>query len=221
MVFSAQNSDDGTVIATLAAALRRDISFGALRPDQRLKIDELRSRYGGSNHSMRETLRLLSAEGLVEVIAQRGFRVTSATEGDRIDIIFVRKAIDMAAVRRAIKYGDITWEGRVVGAHHQLRRAEDAVASTLDDLIALEWDDAYRNFFVTIMEACLSPRLLEMHIKYFDQSRRFRLASLREGNLDFAVRAERHKALVDAILARDADRAETLVAEEIEAELQN
>ena len=60
------------VIAVLAAALRRDISFGTLLPDQKLKIQTLRTRYGGSNHSMSETLRLLTAEGLVEATSQRG-----------------------------------------------------------------------------------------------------------------------------------------------------
>jgi len=64
-----EKSNDGTVVAMLASALRRDISFGTLRPDQKLKIEELRVRYGGSNHSIRETLRLLSAEGLVEATA--------------------------------------------------------------------------------------------------------------------------------------------------------
>ena len=74
----------------LASALRRDIAFGKLLPDQKLKIESLRQSYGGSNHSMRETLRLLSAEGLVESTAQRGFRVTSATEDDLKDIVLVK-----------------------------------------------------------------------------------------------------------------------------------
>lgn len=219
MAFGQNKSEDGTVVAMLASALRRDISFGTLRPDQKLKINELRSRYGGSNHSMRETLRLLSAEGLVEATAQRGFRVTSATEDDLRDIALVRKEIERAAIRRAIAFGDAAWEGRVLGAHHQLRRAEEAVAASPDDLLALEWDEACRTFSAAILDACGSPRLLDMHQTYFDQSRRFRLAQLREGQLDFAARKTRQQALLDAILAKDAGAAEALIAEDIEAEL--
>ncbi len=218
-MFDQKKSEDGTVVAMLASALRRDISFGTLHPDQKLKIEELRGRYGGSGHSMRETLRLLSAEGLVEATAQRGFRVTSATEDDLRDIALIRKEIERAAIRRAITLGDVAWEGRVIGAHHQLRKAEETVASSPDDLVALEWDEACRAFSSAILDACGSPRLMDTHEKYFDQSRRFRLAQLREGQLDFAARKQRHQAMVDAILARDANAAEKLIAEEIETEL--
>ena len=221
MSFIQGRDDDGTVIAMLASALRRDISFGALMPDQKLKIRDLRSRYGGSTHSMRETLRMLTAEGLVEVTAQRGFRVTSATEDDLRDIALVRREIERVAVRLAIEHGDVAWEGRVIGAHHQLCKAEEMVAFTPDDLCALEWDEACRYFATTLLEACGSSRLLDMHAKYFDQSRRFRLAQLREGRLDFADRKRRQQALVDAILARDAATAQDLMTEEIEAELRN
>lgn len=88
MLFGSKQNEDETVVAMLASVLRRDISFGLLKPDEKLKLNALRQRYGGSNHSMRETLRLLSAEGLVAATAQRGFRVTSATEADLQDILF-------------------------------------------------------------------------------------------------------------------------------------
>lgn len=218
-MFGQRHSDDGTVVAMLASALRRDIAFGTLRPDEKLKIESLRSRYGGSNHSMRETLRLLSAEGLVEATAQRGFRVTSATQDDLRDIAFVRKEIEKTAIKRAIELGDTSWEARVLGAHHQLRKAEEAVAASPDDLTALEWDTACCGFVTTILEACASPRLLEIHQKYFDQSRRFRLAQLREGRIDFVQRKQQQRALLDAVLNKDTAAAQALISKDIEAEL--
>ena len=220
MILRRKTEDDGTVVAMLASALRRDISFGTLRPDQKLKIDQLRAQYGGSNHSMRETLRLLRAEGLVEAPAQRGYRVTSATEADRRDIAFVRVALAETALARALAEGDVAWEGRVIAAHHGLRKAEAAVASSPDDLTALEWDEACRAFSTVLIDACDSPRLMDMHNKYFDQSRRFRLAQLREGHLDFAARAARQQGLVDAVLTRDTAAATTLIQQDIRAELE-
>ena len=53
MIFKRASNEDDTVVAMLASALRRDISFGALLPDQKLKIEALRQRYGGANHSKR------------------------------------------------------------------------------------------------------------------------------------------------------------------------
>lgn len=219
MVFGRDAREDETVVAMLASAVRRDISFGALQPNQKLKIEALRRRYGGSNHSMRETLRMLSAEGLVEATAQRGFRVTSATEDDLRDIIMVRAEIEKLALSLAIAHGTVAWEGRVIAAHHALRKAEAAVQATPDDLTALEWDEACRAFSATLIEACGSPRLTDLQRKFFDQSRRFRLALLREGMLDFAAREGRQRALLDAVLDRDEPAAITILEQDIEAEL--
>ncbi|MEM9342053.1 MAG: GntR family transcriptional regulator [Pseudomonadota bacterium] len=217
-MFAIKKSDE-TIVELLASALRRDIAFGALLPDQKLKIEELRKRYGGSNHSMRETLRILSTEGLVEATAQRGFRVTSATEDDLRDILLVRIEIERVALARAIAAGDVTWEGRVIAAHHALRKAEDAVAEAPDDLTALEWDEACRAFSHALIEACDSPRLIDLHGKLFDQSRRFRLAQLRENTLDWKARRVRQQALVEAVLAKDTTEASSLLQEDIQAEL--
>ena len=218
MIFSLKTKDDDTIVEMLASALRRDISFGALMPDQKLKIEALRQRYGGSNHSMRETLRLLSAEGLVEATAQRGFRVTSATEDDLKDINLIRCELEKVALGMAIENGDAAWEGRVIAAHHALQKAETLVASDPDDLNALEWDEACRMFSFALIEACDSPRMIDLHRKYFDQSRRFRLALLREGRLDFAARKNRQKELLDAVLARDTVAAVALLIKDIEAD---
>ncbi len=219
MIFSRKGSDEETIVSMLASAIRRDISFGKLLPDQKLKIEALRQTYGGSNHSMRESLRLLSAEGLVEATAQRGFRVTSATEEDLRDIILVRGEIEKIAVQLAIENGDVAWEGRVIAAHHALQRAEDQVASDPDDFNALQWDEACSDFALALIDACGSPRLIDLQRKFFDQSRRFMLALLREGRLDFDARRKRQKSLLDAVLARDEETASRLIVEDIEAGL--
>ncbi len=219
MVFSSKKPADQTVVELMASTLRRDIAFGALLPDQKLKIDELRRRYGGSSHSMRETLRILSTEGLVEATAQRGFRVTSATASDLRDIQLVRIEIERVALSRSIELGDVAWEGHVIAAHHALRKAEDAVIDAPDDLTALEWDEACRVFAHALIEACDSPRLVDLHQKYFDQSRRFRLAQMREGKLDWIARKARQQALLEAVLNKDTSAANALLQQDIEAEL--
>ncbi len=221
MIFNRGPSEDETIVAMLAAALRRDISFGALMPDQKLKIEALRARYGGSNHSMRETLRLLSAEGLVEATAQRGFRVTSATQEDLRDIILVRSEIEKLGLELALQHGDVQWEGRVMAAHHALRKTEEAVAANPDDLRALEWDEACKTFSEVLIEASGSPRLIGLQAKFFNQSRRFRLALLREGQLDFDRRKTRQAALLQAVLQRDTQTAMATLQDDIEAELQS
>ncbi len=219
MIFGGRNNEDDTVVAVLASAIRRDISFGVLRPDQKMKIEALRQSYGGSNHTMRETLRMLAAEGLVEATSQRGFRVTSATEDDLRDILFMRLETEKLGLKRSLEFGDVNWESMVLAALHALERAEEEVQLNPEDTTALAWDERCREASETLISACGSPRLLDMAQKFFGQSRRFRLALLREGRLDFAARAGRRERLREAILARDEDRAVGLLEEDVRADM--
>ena len=219
MFFDKRKTEDSTVVDMLAAAIRRDISFGALRPDQKLKINALRRCYGGSNHSMRETLRMLTAEGLVEATSQRGFRVTSATEDDLRDILLMRLETEKLGLSRSMDAGDVAWESRVVASLHALTRAETEVQENPDDVTALAWDEACRIATETLISACGSPRLIAMAGKFYSQSRRFRLALLREGQIDFAVRRGRQESLKGAILARDKQAAIRLLEEDIKADI--
>ncbi|WP_428650843.1 GntR family transcriptional regulator [Roseibium sp.] len=219
MIFGGRKEEDETVVAMLASAIRRDISFGVLLPDQKLKIEALRQSYGGSNHSMRETLRVLAAEGLVEATSQRGFRVMSATQADLKDILLMRVETEKLGLSRALQRGDVAWEARVIAALHALRRAEAAVQASPDDVTALEWDEACRAVTEALLSACGSPRLIEVAGKFYNQSRRFRLALLREGRIDFIARAQRQERLQTAILARDESTALELLEDDIRADL--
>jgi DNA-binding GntR family transcriptional regulator len=86
-------------------------------------------------------------------------------------------------------------------------------------MTALQWDEACRAFAYALIEACDSPRLIKLHQKFFDQSRRFRLAQMREGKLNWANRKNRQKALLDAVLERDEGAANVLLKQDIEDEL--
>lgn len=205
-MFGRQSRESETVLSLLAAHIRRDIFFGELPPDSRLKIAQLRTRYGGSAHSLREALMQLSVEGLVEATAQRGFRVASATQEDLEDITRLRIEVECLGLTWAMQNGDIDWEGRVVAARHALSRVEDEVAQAPLE-IALDWEEQNHKFHYTLIEACGSPRLLEIHDRLYNQSRRFRFAALKEGKVDFANSRAAHDAIMKAVFERDTDTA--------------
>ena len=219
LLFGRRKSDDDTVVEMLASAIRRDISFGVLCPDQKLKLADLRQAYGGSNHSMRETLRILSSEGVVEATNQRGFRVTSATEDDLRDILLVRLEVEKLGLKRSLERGDVAWESRVIAVLHGVSRADATVLKNPDDVTALEWDEACRDLIMTLISASGSPRISDMAAQFYGQSRRFRLGLLREGRIDFAARAARRTELQNAIIARDEPRALGVLEDEIGADL--
>ncbi|MGY8902798.1 MAG: FCD domain-containing protein, partial [Flavobacteriales bacterium] len=88
-----------------------------------------------------------------------------------------------------------------------------------DDVTALEWDEACRDLIMTLISASGSPRISDMAAQFYGQSRRFRLALLREGRINFAARAARRTELQNAIIARDEPRALSVLEDEIGADL--
>jgi DNA-binding GntR family transcriptional regulator len=61
--------------------------------------------------------------------------------------------------------------------------------------------------------------LIATQRQLYDQSRRFRLAALREQQINFEWTTEIHKQLVDAIMARDAETALDCLHQDIQGNL--
>ena len=105
--------------------IRDDIVSGALRFGERITMDALASRYGVSHMPVREALRELQGEGLVQIEPNRGARVRSIDSSFVENLFEIRTALEVMMVRRAAARcmaGDIA----------ELQAIED----TLEQLIA-------------------------------------------------------------------------------------
>jgi len=80
--------------AQAASVLREAILSLSLREGERLVERELIDRLGVSRTTVREALRELESEGLVEVIPQRGAVVRTVSPADAADLYGARIAID-------------------------------------------------------------------------------------------------------------------------------
>lgn len=205
-MFGFKQDDAATVVQFIAEQVRRDISFGVLPPDSRLKIEDLRQRYGGSAHSFREALTLLANEGIVEANTQRGFRVASASQADLEDVTRLRAEIEGLGLKWSMKHGAVRWEGELIAARHTVDQADRMVMGDIDAL-ALEWDEANREFHAVLVSRCNSPRLIEFQSRLFLESRRFRFAALKERGIVGEELTALRGRLVDAVLARDEPQA--------------
>ncbi len=88
---------------SLLGKLQRDILTGKLKPGQKLTEQNLCKTYGVSRTPVREALRQLETDGLVENILNRGAFVIGMTDQDYEDMFELRKAYEIQAVKWAIE----------------------------------------------------------------------------------------------------------------------
>ena len=88
---------------SLLGKLQKDILTGKLKPGDKLTEQELCKAYGVSRTPVREALRQLEADGLVENILNRGAFVVGMSAQDYEDMFELRKAYEVQAVKWAIE----------------------------------------------------------------------------------------------------------------------
>ncbi len=195
--------------------IRADILAGRLLPGQRLKLAQLCQQHGVSLSIVREALTRLAAEKLVRAQPQQGFTVTALSPAELRDLTFVRISIESVALRRSIELGGLEWEARLLAAHHTL--ANTPVCATDDPTRLSEaYAEAHALFHEALTAACDSPRLCELQRSLYDTSELYRrlsyLLNRRRRN-----KAAEHRSLMDAALARNADKTVALMVEHYES----
>lgn len=194
---------------TLASAaydrLRTDIIAGALEPGRKLHIQSLCELYGIGLSPMREALNRVSRDGLVQQNDQRGFSVAPLGEDDLADLTFTRCAINAIALKKSMERGDQAWEEGIVLAYHRMTRTPrpDPDADTGE---GQDWSAAHRAFHASLIAACGSPRLIAYCEELFDAADRYRFLNRRRVVANYRRRDD-HRPIMDAVLARDADKA--------------
>ncbi len=206
----------GDALNTVGSAtyqrIKRDIIFGDLQPASKLKLDTLRERYAASMSTLRETLSRLSSEGFVSAEEQRGFFVTSVSREDLIEIANLRVLLECHAARLSIHNGDTDWEGNLVAAHHKLHLMEQRMLSG-DTSQKEDWKRYDWEFHLAMIEACGSGNLLSLHAILYDKYLRYQMLVLTHRGQE-AV--DEHRAMFDAALNRDADKAAGILQAHIE-----
>ena len=85
----------------VAAELRRLILDGSLKPGDRLVEDRLAQQLGVSRNPIREAMRVLEAEGFLDVVSRRGAFVARLTARQADDLFHVRLALEPLGARLA------------------------------------------------------------------------------------------------------------------------
>ncbi|SRR6266481_1679216 len=81
--------------------LRRRILGGTYKPDDRLRLTELAREFNMSEMPVREALRMLQRDGLIEMHSHRGASVANLSWSRAAEIVSVRMHLEVLAVREA------------------------------------------------------------------------------------------------------------------------
>ncbi len=185
--------------------LRYDIVTGKLRPNEKLRVQGLAELYGLAPSSLREALSRLVTDALVVAEDQRGFRVSPVSSEDLMDLTETRVGIECLALRRSIEFGTVTWESEVIGAHHRLASVRESHDPNSADL--MQWAAYHADFHRALIGACRSDWLMSFCRLLYAQSERYRMLATFTRPPGARDSEREHRALVDAVIGRDADGA--------------
>jgi DNA-binding GntR family transcriptional regulator len=202
-----ETADGQPVVKRIVDNLRREISLGRWRPSERLGIEEMRARFGVSAISMREALSVLTGEGYVTALPQRGFFVSAYSRETLRDMTRVRGEMECVGLRWSMQNSTVDWRAAVVGAHHALREVELLMARDRKRH-AVEWDQRNRDYHLSLCEACGSPALLAQIASFYDLTRRYRLASLDDIAIPGDASFRQHEEILHLVLDGRAAEAE-------------
>jgi DNA-binding GntR family transcriptional regulator len=202
------NFSEGSGHRTLAekafAMLHDAIIVGELRPGERLPIGDLAQAMHLSQMPIREALRRLDADGLVENIPHRGASVAGLTIEDLVEVFDARLLLELPAIEGAAR--SFTPEDERDAAN-SLDRLEDATARG-EKAAAL---NAHTSFHFGLYLSSRSRWLPRLISPLWDNAERYRVAAL-GGSLGlFEARAREHRELLAACAAHQPDRAAALL----------
>ena len=139
--------------------LREMISQGVLRPGEWLRQERLASELRVSYTPIREALKQLASEGLVEHVPYRGVRVVEFSANDVLDMYAMRISLEGLAAASAAENITPVQLARLRELHQQMISAEAAENRT-DQLPQIR--DLNRQFHQVIMEASGRPYLIRV-----------------------------------------------------------
>jgi DNA-binding GntR family transcriptional regulator len=190
----------------VADALRAEITSGALPPGTRVREEQLALDHGVSRVPVREALQKLAGEGFLTLSPRRGATVSTPSPTKAIEVMEIRRSLELLAVRRAaeVRGGDVAGQlvkavqsgSRAVaaGQHHRLPQLVDR----FHGLIA----EASGNAELVLLLENLRSRISWMFA------------------VDIETRSDtawsEHAAVLDAVLNGDADLAVLLMDSHVE-----
>jgi DNA-binding GntR family transcriptional regulator len=188
--------------------LRRRILSGDLPAGSRIDQDAEAERLRSSRMPIREALRRLGAEGLVDIAPHRGAVVRALSAADLEDLYVMRLALEGVAGRLGAEQHspeDLELMRQMLPAMEEVVARDDPVA-----WLELDW-----SFHRTLYLAAQRPRLLQTIHQLREEARRYRTVGLSLPRV-LEVSLHEHRAMIEACERKDGEEVEVLIRQALE-----
>jgi DNA-binding GntR family transcriptional regulator len=192
-----------TLPAVVADRLRQLIVNGTLRPGTWLNERELCDMLKVSRTPLREAYRILASDGLLSIQPKRGAMVIELSREDIENTFDVLSVLEGLAVRQAAQRATDAELEHIAQLHRRMLEGYEA-----RNIAA--YFDASMGTHIAISRAAHNPALVATYDRLNLQVQALRYKS----NLDpdeWAAGVSDHEAFVQALMARDGERAEKLI----------
>jgi DNA-binding GntR family transcriptional regulator len=187
----------------VAGYLRSKILAGDFAPGDRIRQENVASEFGTSRLPVREALRMLAAEGLLELETNKGARVPLLDEKGVTLLYMMRERLEPLALIESLPRLDSADLA-------ELRRLQDRIAADteLTEFLVLD-----REFHMLTYSQCDSENLLGMVRRFWNSTAHYRRVFMQVSGprRRWVVNAE-HDLIIDSIQRRDPEDAERYLA---------
>ena len=205
--YAEDDSRSGSLRSRVFNQLQNDILNGFYEPGEGLIETKLSEELGVSRTPIREALRQLELEGLVQSIPNKGVIVKGVSSQDIQDIYTIRMLIEGLAAR---------WAAEKI-TEQELVELKDIV--DLEEFYTVKNDYSHllqsdTKFHDIIFKASKSKPLMHTLSTFHHYVQKARIMSMSSSGRALKV-LEEHKAILQAIIERDAQKAERLTTEHV------
>ncbi len=187
----------------VADRLRELILSGGMEPQARVNELELCERFGTSRTPLREAIKILATEGLVELLPNRGARVASLTAAEIDEMVQVVAGLEAVAAELACQRADEdeidAIEADTAAMAEAFERRDENAYFTLNRAIHEGLMAAARNRTLSQLYANLSSRIQRMRYTAHKTEAQWQRAM------------DEHRAMATLLRARDGERLAALM----------
>ncbi|SRR5579884_605832 len=186
-------------VRNVYARLREEILNGSIAPGEVLNQVHLARRFGISRTPLREALRILEAEGLVQARPRRRMRVI-AVDAEEIDVLYAERilleSMGIALTVPRLRPGEL----------REIQDALEAMHAGEETGNPAEWEAPHKLFHALLVKHAGRP-LVRSIVGAGERAELYRRLFVRTDPMTWALTRKEHDAVLEACLHRDVEEA--------------